>query len=518
MRRFTVKRILIAVTAVMAMVAAQAASASAATSTFVTMFSEPGDYIGQGQARIFDHTNGTVTLSGNSGYLTVHVSGGNLGDSYSLDIAAPPGEKLQGGLYANAQRAAFREAGRPGLDVSGDGRGCNQVGGRFDVKDILVDTQGQVRRLWLTYEQHCEQGITALFGEIRFNVTNPDPTSVLEPGLLAWPDVDLGRGSNVVPVTLVNTGVADLTLAGARIKGPHATDFQIRSDECTGLTLGTSESCQVWTRFVPTVGGPRLARLVVPDSSGRPHGVSLEAAGILGQTQVTLNSDSGDYIGGGKTYSYSPANARISASGTRSYVGVSIDPADGGWWTADFEAPEGDILAPGSYPSATRYPFNGPGAGLDFSGMGRGCNTLRGSFTVRTIGYNVDGTLKHFGTDFEQHCEGGTPALRGSIDYRVPVGDVTRPDRVTNLLVTRNGNQAQISWTNPTNPDLAKTIVRYVYGTRPPGDALSGQLAYIGVGTSKQMAVTKVRPLAVAVFTVDRSGNVSRAATATANP
>jgi hypothetical protein len=106
-------------------------------------------------------------------------------------------------------------------------------------------------------------------------------------------------------------------------------------------------------------------------------------------------------------------------------VSFGIDGANGDWWYGDFVPEQGDILAAGSTYEATRYPFNGSGAGMDVSGEGRGCNQLSGTFTVTEATFDEDGRLRTFGTSFEQHCEHMTPALRGTFEFRA--GDTTPP-------------------------------------------------------------------------------------------
>ena len=80
-----------------------------------------------------------------------------------------------------------------------------------------------------------------------------------------------------------------------------------------------------------------------------------------------MTSDSGDYIGQGQTWSYTPATGRIAASASRTYAGFGVDGADGSDWSGSFTPGDGDILAAGSSYQATRYPFNGSGAGMDIS-------------------------------------------------------------------------------------------------------------------------------------------------------
>jgi hypothetical protein len=92
-----------------------------------------------------------------------------------VNIAAPPGEPLTLGSYTGAVRAAFRGPGEPGLDVFGDGRGCNTVSGQFDVTELSYAPTGELLVFDATFEQHCEGGPAALFGRIRIESTPPPP-------------------------------------------------------------------------------------------------------------------------------------------------------------------------------------------------------------------------------------------------------------------------------------------------------------------------------------------------------
>jgi hypothetical protein len=123
------RRAFAAVLAATALAVVLPAPASASDSSFATMFSDPGDWIGGGTQRLFRTGNASITLSGSPGYVEVYVSGGTSGDYYWMDFAAPPGLTLSPGYYTHAQRAPFREAGRPGIDISGSGRGCNEIEG-----------------------------------------------------------------------------------------------------------------------------------------------------------------------------------------------------------------------------------------------------------------------------------------------------------------------------------------------------------------------------------------------------
>lgn len=82
-------------------------------------------------------------------------------------------------------------------------------------------------------------------------------------------------------------------------------------------------------------------------------------------SSLVVQGQPGDYITGGRTIDVTGLNATASSDGrvvSFSYWG------DSEWWYLDFGLPTGQTLAVGSYPNATRYPFNGDGPGLSLYG------------------------------------------------------------------------------------------------------------------------------------------------------
>jgi PKD domain len=115
-------------------------------------------------------------------------------------------------------------------------------------------------------------------------------------------------------------------------------------------------------------------------------------------------SGAGSYIGGGTTVDYDNPVVSISAS----YIS-----ADAGGWQVQLSAPAGQTLAPGTYPGATRYPFNtGTAPGLTVSGNGAGCNQDFGTFTIYEL------TATSLNATFTQTCESTTaPPVEGFVRY-----------------------------------------------------------------------------------------------------
>src|SRR5688572_23493836 len=98
--------------------------------------SEPGDYVGGGQQLMY--TPGMAVFEFNAyapGYVSLRVLGP--GDFWVLSFAAAGTAALAVGTYENAQRSA--DETHPGLDVGGQGRGCNVTTGRFVITEIAHD-------------------------------------------------------------------------------------------------------------------------------------------------------------------------------------------------------------------------------------------------------------------------------------------------------------------------------------------------------------------------------------------
>jgi hypothetical protein len=72
-------------------------------------------------------------------------------------------------VYDNAQRWPFQATDHPGLDVGGDGRGCNMVTGRFQIEDLTL-VNGDLKSFTATFEHHCEGKTSALRGCVHFEM------------------------------------------------------------------------------------------------------------------------------------------------------------------------------------------------------------------------------------------------------------------------------------------------------------------------------------------------------------
>lgn len=158
---------------------ATSASASAGTTGSASFAGDPGDWITQGLSYKYNTDAGdSLNASGSedNNYVRVSIEGAN-GDWWTVEFAAPQGQQLTAGTYTDAQRYPFQPSTKPGLDYSGNGRGCNQLGGTFTIEAIKFGPRGYVERLDATFEQHCEFATAAARGEV--HVLNPPPPAQL---------------------------------------------------------------------------------------------------------------------------------------------------------------------------------------------------------------------------------------------------------------------------------------------------------------------------------------------------
>jgi hypothetical protein len=155
--------------------------------TYVLFSSDAGHYIGQGRTFRMTPIDGDVFSEFRSdGSVSVVFSGAS---AYHMEFSPTTVGALAPGPYEDTRR--FADADHPGLDIGGDGRGCNSATGRFDLRQLVV-VGGDVARFGADFEHHCEDTEPVLRGEVRFNYV---PAGL--PQANAGSDQEVGLGAPV---------------------------------------------------------------------------------------------------------------------------------------------------------------------------------------------------------------------------------------------------------------------------------------------------------------------------------
>jgi len=130
-------------------------------SNLVLLVSEPGDYIGQGQP--YATTEPVYIRSSNINSLLEMEALG-----FFFSVNGSNNAPLTVGTYPNVGNASWQRS-IPGLTIWGDGRGCDNICGSFQVYELATDADNNVTRLWMSFTQQCECWSARLTGEIRYH-------------------------------------------------------------------------------------------------------------------------------------------------------------------------------------------------------------------------------------------------------------------------------------------------------------------------------------------------------------
>jgi len=377
--------------------------------------------------------------------------------------SAPVGDDLRIGAQEHVSRIHPRDVSRPALWVSSPGRGCGDVDGRFEVHDIGWRPDGQLSRLWLTFEQHCEKQVPAVIGELRLGM--PTEPVMVAPQRITWPET-YPNLVTVLPITVLNRGRSPWVAQGSRLEAVSTPPaHRLHADGCVGRTLQPGQSCIVQVRYVPPTAGRHEAVLVVPGPA-RATRVHLSGTGVEGNTALVLSSDFGDSVGNGEEHYVTPGEWEFDVSGTAERLTATVTAVRDrrlAWKLYDLTAGAGNAFEVGqTYPVQLEPGPHDPH--VDFydatQSIGRDCHKQTGSFTIHELAFESgpEPRIEHLSLSFAQTCEwspNGT--LFGSLAYRSAL-PVPEPRPASARLVSRFAGDdrygtatalAEAMWPNP---------------------------------------------------------------------
>ena len=171
----------------------------------------------------------------------LYLGGGGYGDGFSVLMGAPNLAALAQGTYEGAEEYYGGDRAKPVLDVEGNGHGCNQTTGRFQVDQMETDVDGAITHFAARFEHHCEGADPAMFATIAVNATVPVYGHSLSERRLIFNYVQ-GHGPSYQQIVVTNTGPSPLPFYGATITGREASSFEL-IDGCGVATLAPGATC-----------------------------------------------------------------------------------------------------------------------------------------------------------------------------------------------------------------------------------------------------------------------------------
>lgn len=253
-------------------------TAAHAQVTSLSLFSDPGDFVGAGQNAFFTAADGSFStqVSAGGNVIGVHFVG-QPGVFWDLEFAACCSAPLAASEpYSGAQTWPNQPAFLPGMLISGDGRTCTAVNGNFTFRQLSFNLDGSVASLDVIFVQQCEGETPALSGEIRFNAT----ASIL---------------LSVPPHQVVTVGqTLTFTVSAIDSQGGHVV---LTAPLPLGDTLGTfvdhgdNTGTFTWTPNATFGGTQTFFQFQATNSAGNVVFAPIEIDVIAGQPQAPQNDD-----------------------------------------------------------------------------------------------------------------------------------------------------------------------------------------------------------------------------------
>jgi hypothetical protein len=444
------------------------------TGTFLFLKSEPGDFIGQGREQLLMSPPTPVLAWLPQGSDTFRADLG--GPSWTVYMSAPRGVPLAVGVYTGAVRSAFRPAGTPGLDVSGD-HGCNTVTGQFTVNEIAYSQYNELMLFDAVFEQHCDGVVPALFGHIRVEIPPPTPGVTLPVGSITVPTSGsflymnsqgeyIGQGREQLYTWNDSAIYAALPLGGNHftanlVQGNyvHWWYVDLAAPEGQELVRGSYVRAGRWPFASP--GIPALSvdgdgrgcntingKFDVDELSFSPSGdllvfqatfeqrcenafnslfgririeVPTAVPGVVLPSGSITIPTSGNFLYvnsvpgesvGGGVEALYTAATSTLTASFSDYFRGSV--AQGSHtWSVEIASPQGQALAAGSYVKAIRASARTVMPGIDIRADGRSCADITGKFDVNEMSFWPNGEIRVFEATFQQQCLG--KALFGKV-------------------------------------------------------------------------------------------------------
>ncbi len=243
------------------------------------------------------------------------------------------------------------------------------------------------------------------------------PRLQLEPGYY-----DLTSGNN--PAKGMMNFFGDFRgCGGESITGWVAIEFvEYTAGSLTALDLRFEQRC--------AIGGPQPMRgkirwriddpTTIPGPQAAPAGLWSPPAGVDPGSGnfLYVAGDPGDYLTGGQTFRYVAADSTFDARTFVTDAFIVGAQRQNVAFSVQFDKMASIArLQPGYYPNVQRLLLHNPTVGgLEVFGNSRGCETVGGWFMIDSITYSGN-DVSAIAARFEQHCNGNTAALRGSVRW-----------------------------------------------------------------------------------------------------
>jgi hypothetical protein len=129
----------------------------------VELWGSKGESVTDGHASHVKSPTTPISITQN-GPGDVDITIGGEVNNWEIGLSSPNGERFTARTYGEASRYPFADPGRPGLSVSGGGRG--EINGDFTIKEIAYDAAGQIVHVVEDFHRLCDDNPNPLTGSL----------------------------------------------------------------------------------------------------------------------------------------------------------------------------------------------------------------------------------------------------------------------------------------------------------------------------------------------------------------
>lgn len=116
----------------------------------------PGEFVTDGKRFTFASPPAKFVLAGaEEGRLAVEIDSVE-GEPWNVGFSTPGGKRFTIGRYLGATRLDLGVSGTPGIEVSGNAHGCNEIAGQFTVTSVVYGPDGALQQFAATFQQLCD--------------------------------------------------------------------------------------------------------------------------------------------------------------------------------------------------------------------------------------------------------------------------------------------------------------------------------------------------------------------------
>ena len=379
--------------------------AASAQSTALVVHSEPGDFIGGGLSQAVTDLDAAFAVTRNvRNGISVDVDGG-VASLWQLRFSLPNSRQITPGHYAGGTKYGVTPF--VGMSVSRSDHACNELTGRYLVREVAYGAAGEVLQLAIDVEQHCGNATPALFAAVRYNSTIP-------------PDLFPGESARYAMTMTASSG--GLVTGGGLACGAGETACTTTFASATPVTLVAIPSDgYIFNGWSGGCSGGATTTLMV--NTVKECGAAFTPAlPALPRTRLATSSSHGGPLPQGEEI-HTFANSRWSLTTGNDGNDLSFQVEGLGQTTSvtrfiEFRAPAGAVLQRGYYPHAVAAATRTTQPGFLLHGAGA-CSSVSAEFTVHQYVRNPStGEVIAFAADFVERCGGpATPPLTGRIEY-----------------------------------------------------------------------------------------------------